>query len=169
MPDSRGAGLHEAFQIWSVRLYICPSVRLHFNLCFILHRQFTLDPNILTFSGPPIKLLVGGLIRGAPDPPNPPYRGREEGAKISFWGLWLMDHSNPNRIKYSCEALDLKYILSNSKGGPLTSWPFTDWNIIHGAVQGAGKGLFPSPTSAARWWHKRSLLVSYSVSVVVTQ
>ena len=29
-------------------------------------------PNIFTDSEPPIKWLVGGLIKGAPDPPNPP-------------------------------------------------------------------------------------------------
>ena len=29
-------------------------------------------PNIFADSGPPIKLLVWGLIGGTPDPPNPP-------------------------------------------------------------------------------------------------
>ena len=36
------------------------------------HEYYTLDPQIFTDSEPPIKLLIGGLIRGAPDPPLPP-------------------------------------------------------------------------------------------------
>ena len=33
------------------------------------HGQYTSDPNIFTDSGPPIKRPIGGLIKGAPDPP----------------------------------------------------------------------------------------------------
>jgi hypothetical protein len=40
-------------------------------------------PNIFTDSGPPIKLPLGGLIRGAPHPPDPPLWG---GQNI-FWGV----------------------------------------------------------------------------------
>ena len=47
-------------------------------------------PKIFTDSEPPIKLLIGGLIIGAPDPPTPPMGG----AKIYFGGLLLMDHSD---------------------------------------------------------------------------
>ena len=35
-------------------------------------------PNIFTDSGPPLKLLVGGLIRGDPDPNNRPYGGMKK-------------------------------------------------------------------------------------------
>ena len=37
------------------------------------------------------------LIKGAPDPPDPPPMG---GAKIVLGGLLLMDHSDPNIITY---------------------------------------------------------------------
>ena len=55
-------------------------------------------PNIFTYSGPPIKLPLEGPIKGAPDPPGPP--APYGGAKIFMGGLLLMDHSDPNRIKY---------------------------------------------------------------------
>ena len=48
------------------------------------HKSATFDcisTKILTDSGPFIKLLIGGLIRDAPDPPNPPYGGLKY-----FWG-----------------------------------------------------------------------------------
>ena len=40
-----------------------------------------------------------GLIRGAPDPPYPPYGG----AKVFFWGVCLIYPS----VKYFWEAVDL--------------------------------------------------------------
>ena len=43
----------------------------------VLLGQYTSDPQYFTDSGPPIKLPLGGMIRGAPDPPNPPYGGAE--------------------------------------------------------------------------------------------
>ena len=69
-------------------------------------------PNIFTDSGPPIKLLVGGQIRGAPDPLNPPYGG----AKVFFVGSLLMDHSDSHRVKYFWGALYLNYNFSYSWG-----------------------------------------------------
>ena len=42
------------------------------------HKSATFDgisTKNFTDSGPSIKLLIGGLIRDAPDPPNPPYGG----------------------------------------------------------------------------------------------
>ena len=42
------------------------------------HKSVTFDgisTKIVTDSGPSIKRLIGGLIRDAPDPPNPPYGG----------------------------------------------------------------------------------------------
>ena len=65
----------------------------------ILHGQYTSDPQFFFFftdSEPPIKLLLGGLIRGAPTPPNPPYGG----AEVFFLGLLLLDHSDHPRVKY---------------------------------------------------------------------
>ena len=77
-------------------------------------------PNFFfTDSEPPIKLLLGGLIRGAPDPPNPPYGG----AKISFGGLLLMDYSDHQRVKYFCEALGFKYHLGYPWGDPRPPLP----------------------------------------------
>ena len=45
-------------------------------------------PNIFTDSGPPMYWLLGGLIRGDPDPPNPPYGG---GQKYVFFGGGIAD------------------------------------------------------------------------------
>ena len=49
-------------------------------------------PQIFTDSEPPIKWLIGVLIRGAPDPPYPPYGG----AKVFFLGgyAWFTLESN---------------------------------------------------------------------------
>ena len=46
------------------------------------HAQYTLEPKPFTEYEPPIKLLLGGLIRGAPHPPNPPPMG---GPKYILW------------------------------------------------------------------------------------
>ena len=51
------------------------------------HKSATLDgisTKILTDSGPSIKLLIGGLIRDAPDPPNPPYESFYRGSRIFY-------------------------------------------------------------------------------------
>ena len=71
-------------------------------------------PNIFKDSGPPIKSLLGGLIRGAPDPPNSPYGG----AEIYFGGLLLMEHSDHQRVKQVWRALDFKYHLGYPKEVP---------------------------------------------------
>ena len=50
------------------------------------HKSATFDgisTKIVTDSGPSIKRLIGGLIRDAPNPPNPPYGGLKY-----FW--WVM-------------------------------------------------------------------------------
>ena len=47
------------------------------------HEQYTLEPTIFTNYEPPLKLLIGGLTRCGPDPPNPPYGG----AKVFVWGV----------------------------------------------------------------------------------
>ena len=47
------------------------------------HAQYTSEPQDFAESEPPIKLLLGGLIRCGPNPSNPPYRG----AKLFFWGV----------------------------------------------------------------------------------
>ena len=59
-------------------------------------------PKIFTDSEPPKKCRLGGLTRCAPHPPNPPYWG---GQRFLFWGLWLMDHSDPNRVKHFWKLL----------------------------------------------------------------
>ena len=41
-----------------------------------------ISTKIITDSGPSIKLLIGVLIRDAPDPPNPP----NGGGQSIFWG-----------------------------------------------------------------------------------
>ena len=83
LPDPRGASLHEAFQFSSVR----PSVRLYirtspFGLVLSYTANLPRTHNIFTDSEPPIKLLIGVLIRGAHNPPSAPY-GR---AKVFFGG-----------------------------------------------------------------------------------
>ena len=62
-------------------------------------------PKIFTDSEPPIKLLLGGLIRGAPTPPNTP----SGGAEVFLLGLLLMDHSDHPIVKYLWGPLDHKY------------------------------------------------------------
>ena len=76
-------------------MYKCTSP---FGLVVSYSANIPQTPNIFTYSRPPIKLLLGGLIRGAPDPPNPPYGW----AEIYFGGLILMDHSDHHRVKYIC-------------------------------------------------------------------
>ena len=99
---------------------ICPSVRPYVGTSPIrsvlsYFANIPQTPNIFTDSGPPIKLLLGGLIRGAPNPPNPPYGG---GAKIYFGGSLLMDHSEQHGVKYFCEALGFKYHFVHPWGVP---------------------------------------------------
>ena len=131
MSEARGAG-----PVFTVLLYFCrtqegPAYSGLFNFCrsvctsvsiwlsCILHGQYTSDPQYFENAGPTIKLLVGGLIRGAPDPLNPPY-GR---AEIYFGGLLLMDHSDHHRVKYLCDALDFKYHLGYPWGVPDPPYP----------------------------------------------
>ena len=56
LPDPRGAGLHEAFQISSVRPYVRTSVRLSPHQISVLSYTPNLprNPNIFTDSGPPM-------------------------------------------------------------------------------------------------------------------
>ena len=71
-------------------------------------------PKISTDSEPSIKWLLEGLMRGALTPLTPPMGG---GAKVFFWGL-MTDQSDPHRVKYFWEALNLKYDFSFSWGVP---------------------------------------------------
>ena len=48
------------------------------------HEYYTLVPKIFTDSEPPIKWLIGGRMRGAPYPPDPPLWG---GQSIFFGGM----------------------------------------------------------------------------------
>ena len=79
----RGAGLNEAFQISSVCTSFCMFIST-LSCCFIVHGHFISDSQYFSDYGPPIKLPLGGLIRGAPDPPTPPPM---LGGKIFSWGL----------------------------------------------------------------------------------
>ena len=65
LPDPRGAGLAQAFQISSVRPSVRPSVSIWFN--FVLHDQYTLDPQYFYRFRTPYK-----MIRGAPHPTKEP-------------------------------------------------------------------------------------------------
>ena len=64
-----------------------------------------------------------------PRPPLPKY---------SFGGLWLKNHSDPHRVKYFWEALDLKYPLGHYWGLPRPPWPLTPWTPIGVALWGGG-------------------------------
>ena len=69
LTNPRGAGLHEAFQILSVRKYVHPY--LSTLVCVLSYRaNIHLNPNIFTDAGPLIKWPLGRQIRGAPDPLN---------------------------------------------------------------------------------------------------
>ena len=61
------------------------------------HAQYTPDPQYFYRFWTPYKMTLEGLIKGAPDPPDPPPYG---GAKIFLRELLLMNHSDHNRIKY---------------------------------------------------------------------
>ena len=54
LPDPRGDGLHEAFQILSVRTYVRTSVRLHI--------RFQFYPTRPIYLGPPIFLQIPDLL-----------------------------------------------------------------------------------------------------------
>jgi hypothetical protein len=61
LPDPRGAGLAQAFQISSVRPYVRPSVRpTPFGLIWSYTANIPRTPNNFTDSGPPIKWLLDG-------------------------------------------------------------------------------------------------------------
>ena len=80
----------------SVRTYVRPSVSNSFSC--VLRGQFTLDPKYFYRFWTPYKMAIRGPDKGAPHPPDPPYGGG--GAKIFLGRFLLMDHSDPNRIKY---------------------------------------------------------------------
>ena len=63
-------------------------------------------PNIFTDSGPPIKIPLEGLIKGAPDPPDPPYGG---GQNI-FGGVITDGPFRPQHNQIFWEALDSNII-----------------------------------------------------------
>ena len=76
-PDPRGAGLHEAFQILSVRTSVRPYVPTYvstLDFSFILHAQFTSDPQYF-YRFQTGYWLLGGLVTSSPDPPTLPYGG----------------------------------------------------------------------------------------------
>ena len=139
LPDPRpSASLQETFKFLSVRTslrtFVHTSVRMSVSNSFscVLLGQYTSDPNIFTDSGPPLKWLLGGLIRGAPDPPNPPYGG---GGKIYFWGLLLMDLSDHQRVKYFWKALGFK----SSPPTPLTPLdPYSGGGGLWGGMNEGG-------------------------------
>ena len=86
LPDPRGAGLHEAFQISSVRPYVRTSPHYISVLSYTPNLPWT--PNIFTDSGTPMYWLLGGQIPSSPDPPNPPYGGAQ---KYVFFGGVISD------------------------------------------------------------------------------
>ena len=47
-----------------------------------------------------------------------------------------MDHSDPNKVKYFLEALDLKYIFSYPLGAPYPPPPLTPLDPYRGAYRG---------------------------------
>ena len=106
--DPRGADLQEAFKFVYIRL---SPIRSFVSYSANIPRT----TNMLTDSGPPKKLLLWGLVRGAPNPLNP-----SEG--VGDWNIFerllLMDYSDHHRVKYFCEALDFKYHLGYSCGVP---------------------------------------------------
>ena len=64
-------------------------------------------PNIFTDSGPPIKRPLEGLIKGAPDPPDPPYGG---GGQNIFGGVITDGPFRPKLNQIFWEALDSNII-----------------------------------------------------------
>ena len=79
-------------------------------------------PNIFTDSGTPIKWLIWGLIRGAPDPPNPPYRG---GPKYvlggyDWWTILTLIESN---ILKKLLTSNIIWVICGESPDPPTSYP----------------------------------------------
>ena len=74
-----------AFSEWLPKQWCCTSVSIWPSFILLCTANLSWTPNIFKDSGPPIKGIVGGLIRGALDPANPPYGGR--GAKIFLEGF----------------------------------------------------------------------------------
>ena len=63
LPDPRGAGLHEAFQISSVHTYVRPYFRTSvstLDFSFIPHAQFTSDPQYFYRFRTPYKMTIRG-------------------------------------------------------------------------------------------------------------
>ena len=76
LPDPRGDGLHEAFQISSartyVRTYVRPYVRTYvstLDFSFILHAQFTSDPQYFYRFRTSYVLTIRGADPKFPRPP----------------------------------------------------------------------------------------------------
>ena len=72
LPDPRGAGLHEAFQISSVRPYVRTYVRPYvstLDFSFILHPQFTSDPQYFYRFRTSYVLTIRGADPKFPRPP----------------------------------------------------------------------------------------------------
>ena len=72
LPDPRGAGLHEGFQISSVRASVRPSVRTYvakLDFSFILHAQFTSDPQYFYRFRTSYVLTIRGADPKFPRPP----------------------------------------------------------------------------------------------------
>ena len=81
-------------------------------------------------------MTIRGADQRCPGPPNPPYGG----AKLYFWGLLLMDHSDHHRVKYFCEALDFKYHLGYPWGVPQPPLPLTPLDPYRGVWGGSKWG-----------------------------
>ena len=103
-----------------VCLWTCPAPYI-FSWWMSYSANIPGTPNIFTDSGPPIKWLLGGLVRGAPDPHNPPYGG----AEIYLGGLLLMYHFDHNSQIFLWSSW-LEISLGLSLGNPpntLTPYP----------------------------------------------
>ena len=71
-------------------------------------------PNIFTFSGPPIKWPLEGLIKGAPDPPDPPLLG---GPTYFLGGFYWWTIQTPIELN-SLGSSWLEYNFSYASRGP---------------------------------------------------
>ena len=109
------AGLQEAFKLLSVRTYVRPSPI--WLSCIIKRPIYLGPPRFWT----PYKITTRGVIRGGPDPPNPPYGW----AKVLLCGLLPKDHSHHQRVKYFWEAPDLEKYSGCPWGVFRPPWPLT--------------------------------------------
>ena len=81
-------------------LNFCPYVRPSVTNLFscVLLCQYTSDPQYFYRFRTPYKLLVGGLIRGAPDPPNPPPMGGLKYILEGYYWLTILTTIEWNKI-----------------------------------------------------------------------